>query len=38
MDEFAVESKEYTVENGVPLPDNWDEMSVEERIAYLFGE
>jgi len=38
MDEFSVESKEYEVTDGVSLPDNWDELSTEERIDYLFGE
>lgn len=38
MDQFAVESKEYTVENGVALPDDWDELSLEERMEFLFGE
>jgi hypothetical protein len=38
MDEFAVESKQYTIVNGVELPADWKELSIEQRIDYLFGE
>ena len=38
MDTFAVKSKQYSVRPADGLPDEWDDMSLDERIDFLFGE
>jgi hypothetical protein len=38
MDSFSVESKEYQVTEARELPDDWEEMNLDERIDMLFGE
>lgn len=38
MNSFSVESKEYRVTETRELPDDWDEMTLDERIYMLFEE
>jgi len=38
MDTFAVESQQYSVRPAEGLPDEWDTMSLDERIDFLFSE
>lgn len=38
MDSFSIESKEYQVTETQDLPDNWEEMSLDERIEMLFED